>query len=226
MPPSPAGSESGSGSGSEWVGVGVGVGLGEGLRLGLGVGAGVSVRPGLADAAAEGLGEAATSAAGRRRATSRLPTEILEQHRLRPELDLADALERFQECGLLRHDVIRAGHPGGGQRADRGHGAIRRVGAVVGVAPRRAADFLTSRKTAVSSVPSSGALTAPGADAIQIDDPRPEQGVVRGGVEDEQDRAIGPADRECVEADVEVARLVEESEVCGLEAAGGVRRRP
>src|SRR6476659_7196044 len=58
------------------VGVGVGlavdVGLGEGLRLGLGV-TGVSVRPGLAEATAEGLGEAATSSAGRRSATSRLP---------------------------------------------------------------------------------------------------------------------------------------------------------
>ena len=204
---------------ADGVGLGGALGLADGLALGV---AGVNVRAGLADAEALGLGEASATADGRTQDDERAPIEVLEQDRLRTTLDAADALERGQERRLLRHDVLSTGHPGRGERADRGDGAVRGVRAVIGVAPGRARHLRQ---------PEDGGQLGPleGRRERRLEPTRtsrrstsPRSGLFGRRVEEQDDRAIGRSDRERVGADVVEAGLVEEGQVAALERGLGL----
>ena len=71
-------------------------------------------------------------------------------------VDLPDALQRGQECGLLGHDVIGAGHPRRRERTDRGERAVRGVRPLVGVAAGRPGDLVAAGRRRSAPCPGAG----------------------------------------------------------------------
>ena len=149
---------------------------------------------------------------------------VTEHERVAAPLDQRGTLERLEEGRLLGHDVVGADLAGGREPADADQVPVGAVGAVVRVAPARPADVRDPEHRRQLR-PADGDRLRPRGSGKGVDHPRPEQRVLRSGVEHEDRLAAVAVDREGVGADPVEPAVMEDGQVRRLEGHDDVAAR-